>query len=41
MKMKRISAANIKDAMALARRELGEDAVLIDTQKMRAVAALS
>ncbi len=33
MKMKRISAATIKDAMALARRELGDDAVLIDSQK--------
>jgi flagellar biosynthesis protein FlhF len=33
MKMKRISAANMKDAMTLARRELGEDVVLIDTHK--------
>lgn len=33
MKMKQISAATIKDAMELARRELGEDAVLIDTKK--------
>lgn len=33
MKMKRISAATVKDAMNLARRELGEDAVLIDTKK--------
>ena len=33
MKMKRISATSMKDAMALALRELGEDAILIDTQK--------
>ena len=33
MKMKQISAATIKDAMATARRELGEDAVLIDQKK--------
>lgn len=33
MKLKRISAASIKDAMALARKELGEDAVLMDTKK--------
>ena len=33
MKMKRISAATLKDAMELARRELGEDSILIDTKK--------
>ena len=33
MKMKRISAATMKDAMELARQELGEDVVLIDSQK--------
>jgi flagellar biosynthesis protein FlhF len=33
MKMKRISAVTVKDAMALARRELGDDAVLIDSKK--------
>lgn len=33
MKMKQISAATIKDAMAMARRELGEEAVLIDQKK--------
>lgn len=33
MKMKRISAATVADAMGLARRELGEDAVLLETQK--------
>jgi len=33
MKMKRISASSIKDAMELARKELGDDAVLIDSQK--------
>lgn len=32
MKMKRIQAANMKDAMALARKELGDHAVLIDSQ---------
>lgn len=33
MKMKQISAVSMKDAMELARRELGEDAVLIDSKK--------
>ncbi len=33
MKMKKISAVSMKDAMELARRELGENAVLIDNQK--------
>jgi flagellar biosynthesis protein FlhF len=33
MKMKKISAVTMKDAMELARRELGENAVLIDSKK--------
>jgi flagellar biosynthesis protein FlhF len=33
MKMKRISAATIQEALATARRELGEDAVLLETKK--------
>jgi flagellar biosynthesis protein FlhF len=33
MRMKQITAANIQDALSLARRELGEDAVLLDTKK--------
>lgn len=33
MKMKRISAATIAEAMNLARKELGDDAVLLETQK--------
>lgn len=33
MKMKRISAGTIAEAMSLARKELGEDAVLLETQK--------
>lgn len=33
MKMKRISAATVADAMTLARKELGDDAVLLETQK--------
>jgi flagellar biosynthesis protein FlhF len=33
MKMKKISAVSMKDAMELARRELGENAVLIDSKK--------
>ncbi len=33
MKMKRISAATMAEAMSLARKELGEDAVLLETQK--------
>lgn len=34
MKLKRINAKNMQDAMLLARRELGEDAVLLETQKV-------
>lgn len=34
MKLKRIQAATVQDAMALARRELGEDAALLDTKKI-------
>ncbi len=34
MKMKRISAATIQDALAVARRELGEDAVLLESKKL-------
>lgn len=33
MKMKKISAANIQEALNLARRELGDDAVLLETRK--------
>lgn len=33
MKMKRISAATIQEALATARRELGDDAVLLETKK--------
>lgn len=33
MKMRQISAATIKDAMALARDELGDEAILIDSKK--------
>ncbi|MFZ4542365.1 MAG: hypothetical protein ACOYNL_11360 [Rickettsiales bacterium] len=33
MKMKKIIAETMKDAMELARRELGENAVLIDNKK--------
>ena len=33
MKMKRIAAATIQEALATARRELGEDAVLLETKK--------
>lgn len=33
MKMKKISAANIQEALTLARRELGDDAVLLETKK--------
>lgn len=33
MKMKQISAATIQDALNLARRELGDDAVLLETKK--------
>ncbi len=33
MKMKKISAASIQEALAMARKELGEDAVLLETKK--------
>ena len=33
MKMKQISAATIQEALAIARRELGDDAVLLETKK--------
>lgn len=33
MRMKQITAANIQEALTLARRELGEDAVLLDSKK--------
>ena len=33
MRMKKISAGSVQEALALARKELGEDAVLLETKK--------